>query len=267
MSILIDQADLDLSDIDAELRPASLMRVAIDDEVIADYAEIFEELPRVEVMLDFRSKTHWLVDGRQRVLAARSLGRTTIPASIKKGTYQEALRSALRANLSHGVRLTRADKRRKVVEALTEFPDESNRGIAEMCCVSHTFVNNIREEFESGGNPIASPEDDVIDDFDDDDDLDTPDARNRVETFPHGAVPPTGGSTSAAGFDPCAAAAQHRQRAAAAVAGFESPPFDTDLAWSKAEEMVLAIRGDWHKELRSEFDRRLQALATRLQQQ
>lgn len=59
---------------------------------------------------------------------------------------QDALKHALAANIQHGQRRTNADKRRCVEVALVEFSTLSSRAIAELCGVSHRFVDGIRPQ-------------------------------------------------------------------------------------------------------------------------
>lgn len=93
----------------------------------------------------------WLADGIHRLDAAIK-AKKKIGVDCRKGTRSEAVEFACGANASHGMRLTPADKRRKVALALSEFPDRSSRAIADLCGVSHTFVESQR----SGGN-VATP--------------------------------------------------------------------------------------------------------------
>lgn len=57
------------------------------------------------------------------------------------------MRYALRANVTHGLRLTSKDKRRKVNAALREYPTLSNNEIAAICGVSESLVRGIRDRF------------------------------------------------------------------------------------------------------------------------
>ena len=56
----------------------------------------------------------------------------------------EALKFALSANATLGRRRTNEDKRRCAKIALEEFPKLSSRAIADLCGVSHTFIEQIR---------------------------------------------------------------------------------------------------------------------------
>lgn len=117
-------------------------RASIDVATVNEYAERMtegDEFP--PVVLFATNGKHWVGDGWHRLLAAEHIGALTIPAEVRKGGRVEALKHALGANAAHGHRRTNADKRRCVDIALREFGGMSSRAIAEMCGVSHTFVD------------------------------------------------------------------------------------------------------------------------------
>jgi hypothetical protein len=65
------------------------------------------------------------------------------------GTWADALWAAAAANQEHdkvGRRRTNLDKRRAVTLALRARPQASNRAIAKQVRVSHTHVNNVKQE-------------------------------------------------------------------------------------------------------------------------
>lgn len=114
-------------------------RAALNAEAVRDYAEIMREspdaLPPIEVYGDY------LADGFHRIAAALSLGLTEIAAEVHEGDYKTALLAALKANTTHGMRRTNADKRQAMRVAwknrLTLFGGTpSERDFASACCVS-----------------------------------------------------------------------------------------------------------------------------------
>jgi hypothetical protein len=64
---------------------------------------------------------------------------------VRVGNRLEALEASLKSNHAHGLRRSAADKCYAVDKALKEFPDRSDRMVAEMCGVSPTFVGKRRE--------------------------------------------------------------------------------------------------------------------------
>lgn len=125
------------------------MRERIHQDVVGDYAEHYrdgDDFPAIVVFFD--GKENWLGDGFHRYFASEAAGFKDIRAEVRTGTLKDAIRFAWSANGSHGLQRSRADKRRAVMAALAdpENAEASNRKIAELCAVAHTFVNNIKKE-------------------------------------------------------------------------------------------------------------------------
>ena len=102
---------VDLPRIDA----GTQSRIAINDDVVGDYAEIIEEagtewpFPPLDVFHD--GTDYYVADGFHRLLGARRTKRGSIPCIVHKGTATDARIFAMTANDQHGMRMTRADKR------------------------------------------------------------------------------------------------------------------------------------------------------------
>lgn len=124
-------------------------RRQLDDETIEDYSQAMRggtEFPPV-VLFQTEPTAGWiLADGFHRVAAARKAGLRRILAEVRQGDRQAATTYALRANVKHGRRRTNADKRKTVEIALKEFPDQSDRSLAEMCAVDKSLVASIRRQ-------------------------------------------------------------------------------------------------------------------------
>lgn len=134
------------------------LREKIDGQLVQEYAEQMAEgaaFPRVVVFFD--GQTHWLADGFHRLEARRSLGHETLDCVLYEGGRREAILVAVRANATHGLRRTNADKRR-AVEALLgdeEWSQKSTRWIADTCGVSRFLVEGMRGELaENATRPI-----------------------------------------------------------------------------------------------------------------
>ncbi len=126
--------------------------VQLNTETIDRYAELMADdhkFDAVEVLYD--GTTYWPWDGFHRVAAARKCGQTTIMAIIRPGGRKDAVKLALSANRKHGLPLTNADKINAVKVALKEFPEMSDRSIAEAVGVSHSMVGKYRAQLESIG--------------------------------------------------------------------------------------------------------------------
>ena len=87
-----------------------------------------------------------VVDGEQRVGAHRKARKSThIECSVFDGDMDLAMAVALSVNATHGVQRSKGDKRNAVQQALRRYPGRSSRFYAEICKVSHEFVNNVRK--------------------------------------------------------------------------------------------------------------------------
>jgi hypothetical protein len=103
-------------------------REAVPESIIKEYEEAWREKVTFPPVNVFEVDGEYLVvDGFCRVL-------------------KDALRAACGANVSHGLRRTIADKRKAAKIAISEFPDETSRALAEMVGVSHTYIQNLRDQ-------------------------------------------------------------------------------------------------------------------------
>jgi hypothetical protein len=127
--------------------PNAQMRITTSETVVADYSEALSDgakFPPIVVFFD--GKKYWLADGFHRHAAHVKLGLETILANVCDGGQRDAIHYSLGANETHGLRRTRADKRRAVSTALAdpEWVKLSDRDVAKMCGVSHTLVSQVR---------------------------------------------------------------------------------------------------------------------------
>ena len=124
------------------------MRAKIDMDVVREYAESEREagtvFPPVVVFQDAKG-SYWMGDGFHRLGAYRQNGKKKIQCEVHEGEYVDALKYALLANVTHGMRRTNADKAHAVKMAYENrkklgLPDVPSCGlIAEMVGVSpHT---------------------------------------------------------------------------------------------------------------------------------
>lgn len=152
-------------------------RVAINTNTVKEYAESIREtapLPPLTVFHD--GLCYVLADGFHRLEAHKILGRDRVTANVLEGSRRDAFLYALSANAEHGLRRSQADKRRAVQMSLEdpELGQRSNREIAKLCKVSHSFVNSTRESLKP--KPVIKPS--VVK-------TNWPNPEPRVETFPH----------------------------------------------------------------------------------
>jgi hypothetical protein len=124
-------------------------RVAINDHIVAEYAEAMAEWATFPPVVLFRdAEGYWVGDGHHRCRAARQVGFTTVQAEVRAGGWREAFLYACSANATHGLRRDALDKR-YIVETLLkdeEWGQWSDREIARRCAVSHPFVAKMRAD-------------------------------------------------------------------------------------------------------------------------
>lgn len=132
-------------------------RAALDEDAIKEYAEqMIQGAKFPPVVVFFDGSSHWLADGFHRCHASNQAGFLNILATVNFGTRREAVKVAIMSNHTSSVRRTNADKRHCVKLALTEYPDLSDRALADMCGVGHPFVSKVRgEQVES--NSTSTP--------------------------------------------------------------------------------------------------------------
>lgn len=141
-----------------KLDPELQSRDATDDRVVEEYASAMRDGAAFPAVVLYHDGTdYWCADGWHRVLAAREVDLEEIDAEIREGTRRDALRHSLGANTTHGLRRTSADKRRAVAIALAdpEWAEGTDREIARLCGVSHTFVAQQRRP--KSGNVATTP--------------------------------------------------------------------------------------------------------------
>ena len=141
-------------------------RAVIDDDVVAEYAEVYADeqndppMPPVTVFWD--KSDFWLADGFQRVSALKSLGRDRVEALVISGTLRDAILFSVGANVSHGLRRTNADKRKAVTTLLEdeEWGQWSNREIASECKVGEKLVRTLRKDLTAASRSMDEATDD-----------------------------------------------------------------------------------------------------------
>jgi ParB-like chromosome segregation protein Spo0J len=135
-------------------------RVKLDKKVIEDYAEkmkLGEIFPPCVVISD--GKKNYLVNGFHRYFAARKIKSPSLDCNVTEGTLQQAKERSWAANSDHGLPRTRGDKRKCVLSAINDdtHRGKSDREIAVLCKVSHTFVQNVRKELKEVAENISQP--------------------------------------------------------------------------------------------------------------
>lgn len=135
------------------------MRAALNEDAVESYAERMEAgdvFPAVVVYYD--GAAHWLADGFHRVAAAQKVANahlatgdhtkwSRIDADVRAGERQDAIRYAISANKTNGIRRTKADKQMAVRAALAHpaMKGMSDKAIADEAGVSKWMVQDHRK--------------------------------------------------------------------------------------------------------------------------
>ena len=139
---------------DLVLDPNLNLRDRLDAETVERYVDSWERMPPITV---FDVEGRWLIaDGFHRHASAIKLGRRTIPAEVREGTFSDALDFVAVVNLFHGLPLTRAERRRAVEVKLRLHADWSDRRLAEELGASRDLIARVRKQLVDSGQLAAS---------------------------------------------------------------------------------------------------------------
>jgi ParB-like chromosome segregation protein Spo0J len=130
----------------------------VDMEVVEFYASIFREVVWPPILVD--RATHKLLDGWHRVEAAKRAGVYTLPVQWVDAREEELFALAVKANLGHGVHLTKEERYR----AISRLQRESwtNERIAAFLGSSPAMVGktekaeDLRIKFKVAAHPGAA---------------------------------------------------------------------------------------------------------------
>lgn len=151
-SMSVRNAVLEISSISTN--SGTQTRIGISEATVAEYAEAMIAGYRFPPIVVFRGGGKLILgDGFHRIRAARRAGFAKIAAELRAGDRLDALRFSLGCNHKHGVRRTNEDKRHAVALALREFGQMSDRIVSGICCVSVTFVGNVRRQLSTSKIP------------------------------------------------------------------------------------------------------------------
>jgi hypothetical protein len=125
----------------AALNAADSPRLAGESvEHVHTLAESDATLPPIAV----HRPTMRVIDGMHRLRAAIERGEQHIDARFFDGDIEHAFVLAVQANVAHGLPLSRADRTAAATRILRDFPDWSDRAIAEVTGLSHKTIATIR---------------------------------------------------------------------------------------------------------------------------
>jgi DNA-binding CsgD family transcriptional regulator len=96
-----------------------------------------------------------VIDGMHRLLAAVQRGESTVEVSWFDGTADEAFIEAVRANTSHGLPLTLADREAAAMRIIRAHRMQSDRSIAAITALAPGTVAAIRRRCGASGSTAA----------------------------------------------------------------------------------------------------------------
>jgi ParB-like chromosome segregation protein Spo0J len=112
-----------------------------DQKHVAALAEVLGDVPPILV----HAPTMRVIDGVHRVLAARSIGQTTIRAEMFEGDETAAHVEAVHRNVAHGKPLTLSEREAAASKFLELAPEWSDRRIAKVSGLSPKTVGRLRD--------------------------------------------------------------------------------------------------------------------------
>lgn len=136
------------------------VRIEDNEDAIHDYRDSYRRNDKLPPPLIYQVERVGLLvaDGRHRLIAAREAGLERLPCWVRQGTKEQCLVAALGANTRHGLRRTNADKRMCVEKALRQWPNLSDRQIADAVHVGADLVATVRGVLVCRGHLIETPE-------------------------------------------------------------------------------------------------------------
>jgi len=94
--------------------------------------------------------TMQVIDGMHRLTAATLRHQDTVEVRFFNGTVEEAFVLAVAANITHGLPLSRKDRKAAAARILSMYPEWSDRTIASTAGLSHPTVAVLRRKCSTG---------------------------------------------------------------------------------------------------------------------
>jgi hypothetical protein len=120
------------------------LRDHFDEDTVDRYVDSWARMPPVTV---FEVDGRWLLaDGFHRHAAASRLGKRSIAAEVRAGTFSDALDYVAGANLFHGLPLSRAERRRAIEVKLRLHHERSDRHLSDELGVGRELIAKVRRQ-------------------------------------------------------------------------------------------------------------------------
>lgn len=138
-------------------------RAAISEVTVEEYVEVLVAadgkwpFPNLDVFHD--GSRYLVAEGFHRTLSAIQHGRSSIPCNVHQGTAWAAFLFGIKANQTHGLRPTQADKRHSIEKLLDNELKLTQKQIADIVGVTRRTVNSIVAERKTENEKISHSED------------------------------------------------------------------------------------------------------------
>ena len=122
-------------------------RVTINQDKVSEYKERMKEGDKFPpILCTFDGTNYWMYDGFHRYFAAQAAGFLEFDVVYKPGTMEDAQDLSYGVNGEHGLPPNKKDREKRVRNALSKerHANASDREIAKLCKVSHTYVASLR---------------------------------------------------------------------------------------------------------------------------
>lgn len=141
-----DAAPVETVDISSLVLQRSVRTAGVDEEHVRNLAGTHSLMPHITV----QRSTMIVIDGEHRVHVASARGETVVRARFFDGDDREAFALAVKLNSSHGLPLSRKDRKAAVDRLLVMWPDWSNNTIGFFADVSPRWVAERRRCLDAG---------------------------------------------------------------------------------------------------------------------
>lgn len=110
---------------------------------LADRIQDGKSMTQMKVFSD--GENYYLADGFHRYFAYKKLGIELVDVDVEMGTFMDAREYSWSANASHGMQRNKATIQKIIQDALSVYPNHSDRFLAGKCDVSHVTIANYRK--------------------------------------------------------------------------------------------------------------------------
>lgn len=126
----------------------------IDPALVAEYAEVIDDLPYIQTVFD--GKDYWLWNGFHRYHAMIKAGKKTIDFYASKGTLDDAIGLSFSANKTSGARRQAGVVRDIILKILSDdrWKRATAAQIAAHVGASQRYVETVKAEAKEGARPL-----------------------------------------------------------------------------------------------------------------